>query len=130
MDKLIGCAAIVFRLAFLPLRKHILTKKRKIALLLASNIVMMYAVFIIAIPPRKSIFTQVNEAYAGERAKLDNEEAKIHEIILRHAKNLLHPNMITIVPTRTLEAERLRDSIDKANGLSEEEERFLLGVGK
>src|SRR5205807_9712084 len=103
MDKLIGYAALVFRLAFLPLRKHILTKKRKIALLLTSNIIMMYAVFTISIH-QKSIFTQVNEAYAAEQTKLDNEERKIHEIILKHAKTLLHPNMITIVPTRTLEA--------------------------
>src|SRR5438552_2578648 len=127
MDKIIGYAGLVFRLAFLPLAKPVLTRKRKIALIVASNIIMMYAVFIISIPPRKSMWTKVNEAFATEQIALDNQERRIHDIVLKHAK-ALRPNIITIVPTTTLEAEQKRDSTRRANALSIEDERFLLGV--
>src|SRR5260370_35642893 len=106
MYKVIGYLAFVFRHAFLPLREHIIKTKRKVVILLASNIIMMYAVFIISIPPKKSIFTKVNEAYRTAQATIDMQERKIHEIMLKHAALLLHSNMITIVPSATLEAER------------------------
>src|SRR4051812_41315256 len=105
MDKIIGYFLLVFRLAFLPLRSHTITKKWKIVLLLTANIVMMYFVFIFSIHSGISKFTQVDKIYGVERATLDIQEKKIKNIIIKNARRM-NPNMIRIVPSATLEAER------------------------
>jgi hypothetical protein len=127
MDKIIGYLLLVFRLTFLPLTNHVITRKWKITLLLITNIVVMYAVFIISIHGQKSKFSKVDEVYGAEHAALDMQERKLENIIFKNARRI-NPQMIRIVPTAILEAENKQDSINRANALSIEDQIFLLEI--
>ncbi len=127
MKKVLRFFAFGFRLTFLPLFERSARKKWEAAFVVISYTVLMYAVFLVYIHSEKTIFRQVNEVYGAERGVLDRELSRIHEIVFKNARRI-NPNMITIVPTATLEAQRKQDSINAANALSLEDQLFLLEI--
>jgi hypothetical protein len=127
MKKAFRFLAFSLRLTFLPLLERSTRRKWKAAFIVVSSLALMYAVFLVCIHSEKTRFMQVNEAYGPERGVLDKELRRIHDIVFKNARRM-NPNMITIVPTATLEAERKRDSIDVANALSLEDQLFLLEI--
>jgi len=125
MDKAIGYVALVFRLAFLPMKKHLISKKWRIVILLTANIVMLYAVFVISIQPYKSTFMQVSEAYGVDESILQAQLSRLNSIIFKRARKA---SSISIVPTAELEAQCKQDSIYSADALSLEDAEFLLDL--
>jgi predicted PurR-regulated permease PerM len=115
------------RLTFLPLLERSTRRKWQAAFIVVSYLALMYAVFFVCIHPEETIFRQVNEMYGTERGVLDMELSRIHEIVFKNARRS-NPNMITIVPTATLEAQRKQDSITAANALSPRDQLFLLEI--
>jgi len=124
MDKIIGYVAFVFRLAFLPFQKHLISKKWKIVIMLTANVVMMIAVFVISIQPQRSRLFQ-ERPYCAEEYILKAQLSRLNAILFKQARQ---PNIITIVPSAILEAQRMQDSIAAANALSLEDAKLLLEI--
>ena len=127
MKKVIRFLAFSLRLTFLPFFEKSMRRKWEATVILVSSSLLMYAVFLVCIHSEKTRFMQVDEAYGQERGVLDRELSRIHEIAFKNARRI-NPNMITIVPTAALEAQRKQDSITAANTLSLEDQLFLLEI--
>jgi len=114
-------------LTFLLLLESGMRRTFKAAFLMVSYSALMYATFIVCIQSPRSNFGQINDDYGREEAVLDMEQQRLYSIIFK-AGRLSNPNMITIVPTATLEAERKRDSITAARSISLDDRFFLLEI--
>ncbi|MEI8133780.1 MAG: hypothetical protein WCH46_01735 [bacterium] len=123
MKNLIKYFGLILRLVFLPMEKHLVTRRQKALLIVATNVVMIYAVFITVINPTTSTYHQVQAVLGPEESLLNAELNRLNHIIFKQARSV---SSVTIIPTAELEAQQERDSIASANEVLSVDDKLFL----
>lgn len=97
-------------------------KKWKIAGLVASQIVLTYAVFIVCIKQPKSNYQQIEEAVGRQQSQLRAEASRLNSIIFKYIQQ---PTSITIEETRKAKKPNIGTALQS---LKAEDVAFLMGV--
>lgn len=98
-------------------------KKRNLTGLLVSQLVLIYAVFIVCIESPKSKYQQVEKAVGAQKILLNDKEIKLNSIIFKY---VWHPTTVTVEEVH--KRNKPDSSCSEFDLLSADEAAFLMRI--